>query len=272
MNATSIILLRGYSMIEFILYCFLALPPIYFVIEFIVKKTKPSASTECNSNISNEDMRVFQDFDKSKSADSIPQSTEIQPLESNALKSISEVVVIQPQEASAFNSISETIVTQQQELNQFSPIPRAIKHPLQESKKSTITSSSHKKMLSEEEELKWAIAQEKKEAFARTSDLHPYEHNGFCNFLINDYCYKYDFGPANCGPGYSNIYRCTLKERRSLNYKVKNNDEIYTTDISQEKRLTMFGEYYYDKDRFNKENYEDILDYYENLKNNSNDE
>lgn len=94
--------------------------------------------------------------------------------------------------------------------------------------------------------------------------IKPSEYKVYCYFLIADYCYKYDFGPVFCRPR-ENEYGCSWKDRKMPDYMIKYNEEIPLVDIIEEKRLTMFGEYYYEKDRFNLENYEDMLDFYENI-------
>lgn len=86
----------------------------------------------------------------------------------------------------------------------------------------------------------------------------------YCNFLEFDYCTKYDFSPAMCVPGCDN-YGCTWKERRLPEYRVIYQEDISYGDMMYEKRLSLFREFYYDRERFNVENYQDILDYYEYL-------
>lgn len=85
------------------------------------------------------------------------------------------------------------------------------------------------------------------------------EKNNYCKFRNGDYCTKYDF---LCGPLACN-YECSWKERRLSNFKINTYQEKAVEDIMYENRLTMFGEYYYDRYRFNKENYQDMLDFYE---------
>ena len=63
----------------------------------------------------------------------------------------------------------------------------------------------------------------------------------------------------------SNEYGCTWKERRLTDFKIKVEEDISFGDIMYEKRLTMFGEFYYDRERFNIENYQDMQDFYEYL-------
>ena len=107
----------------------------------------------------------------------------------------------------------------------------------------------------EGKELKWAIEQERKENRKFVFYSEPIEYIGKCNFLHGDYCEKYDYTPADCSQG------CTWRERRLPDYRIKYNEEIRSDDIQNEKRLSLFGEFYYDYEAFNKENYEDIQDY-----------
>jgi hypothetical protein len=117
-------------------------------------------------------------------------------------------------------------------------------------------------------ELEKEIKEIKKE-IRRENSYNKYNHEpiqyiGYCNFLIGDYCSKYDFSPVLCGPK-SNEYGCTWKERRLTDFKIKVEEDISFGDIMYEKRLTMFGEFYYDRERFNIENYQDMQDFYEYL-------
>lgn len=116
----------------------------------------------------------------------------------------------------------------------------------------------------EEAELKKAIRQEKKEKSKYRINYDSIQYQGYCNFLIGDYCSKYKFSPTLCGPN-SIGYECTWKERRIPNYKIAYDEDVSYNDMIYEKRLTMFEEYYYDRERFNKENYQDMLDFYKYL-------
>lgn len=116
----------------------------------------------------------------------------------------------------------------------------------------------------ETEELKRAIVAEKKEN-ATFRYGNPVINHVFCNFKAGDYCSKYDFAPVYCD--YQNSpYYCSVKERKIPDYRICVAQENTIEDIMFEKRLTLFGEFYYDRKRFNKENYEDILDYLSYLK------
>lgn len=114
-------------------------------------------------------------------------------------------------------------------------------------------------------ELEWAIKEEKKENKKFKFYDEPILYKGYCNYLINDYCIKYDFGPPHCDER-----GCTWKERRLPYYKVHYDEEYRYEDIQYEKRLTMFGEYYYEKEGFNEENYQDMKDFYSYLIDKSN--
>lgn len=89
----------------------------------------------------------------------------------------------------------------------------------------------------------------------------------FCIFLNYGYCQKYDFGPVSCSPK-NNKYKCTWRERRT-SLRIGEDKNLPNDEI--DKRLTLFGEFYYDPFVFNKENYYDIQDYLENVKDHIND-
>lgn len=90
------------------------------------------------------------------------------------------------------------------------------------------------------------------------------KRNTFCEFKMGDWCSKYDFSPVNCHKG-CNLYKCSWNERHFSNSVVQYSDENEHT-----KTLSLFDEFYYDQTAFNKENYEDISDFYEYLRNHTN--
>jgi len=126
--------------------------------------------------------------------------------------------------------------------------------------------SKAKQDAKEEKELLWAIREEKKENSRYLLGREHLVKRGYCNFYTTstNHCTKYDFGPVHC-TSYSNDYPCSWKERRLPDYSIKRYEDAQLDDIGFERRLTLFGKYYYEYDKFNNENFQDMLDFYNYL-------
>lgn len=76
-------------------------------------------------------------------------------------------------------------------------------------------------------------------------------YGGKCDFYSHLYCKKYDWDYPECGD-------CSWKEKHTY-FKLPNGYDKDVEDDTIERSI--FKMFYHDPDRFNRENYEDVLDY-----------
>lgn len=108
-----------------------------------------------------------------------------------------------------------------------------------------------KQSRADEKDFLWAIKEEEKETNNYNLGRKPRLDRGYCSFFkeSRNYCEKYDFAPVYCSSKIT-AYECCWKERKLEGYFVKNHEEVQAIGADFDMKLTKFGEYDYEFDRF----------------------